>query len=439
MTFIAVIFVMLSTVALLALPRRWAPVPLLLGACYMTLGQGIEIGPFTFTVIRMLVAAGVVRVIARGERLAGGLNAMDRLMVIWAAWALLSSFFHDEPSKAFISRLGLVYNACGIYFLLRIFCQSFDDVVALCRVTAILLVPLAIEMLYEKLTAHNLFSLLGGVSESPTIRVGRLRAQGPFAHSILAGTVGAVCLPLVIVLWNRSRKAALIGVGACLIMIFAASSSGPILSFMAAIGALFMWRYRHRMRLVRWLAVLGYIGLELIMKAPAYYLIARIDLTGGSTGYHRSRLIQSAFEQLSDWWLAGTDYTRDWMVTGVGWSADHSDITNYYLHMGVTGGLPLMLLFIAVLAKGFSFVGQTLRQMPELSSQSRFMIWALGASLFAHVVTFIGVSYFDQSFLFLYLSLAAIASVWSATVPVGNVHEAAAIERLSPEQLGTTR
>ncbi len=79
--------------------------------------------------------------------------------------------------------------------------------------------------------------------------------------------------------------------------------------------------------------------------------------------------------------------------------------------MGVDGGLPLMLLFIAILAKGFSYVGQTLRQMPESSPQSRFMVWALGAMLFAHAATFISVSYFDQSFVFIYLTLAAISSV----------------------------
>ncbi len=83
--------------------------------------------------------------------------------------------------------------------------------------------------------------------------------------------------------------------------------------------------------------------------------------------------------------------------------------------MGVLGGMPFMLLFIALLVEGFSFIGQTLR-MPELPSKSRFMFWALGASLFAHVVTFVSVSYFDQSFVFIYLTLAAIGSARSGTV-----------------------
>jgi hypothetical protein len=411
---IALAFVLVNAVALLALPRRWAPVPLLAGACYMTLGQGIEIGPFHFTVIRMLAAVGLVRVVIRGERFAGRMNGLDWLMIIWAVWAMISSYFHRDPKEALIFRLGLAYNACGIYFLLRVFCQSLDDVVMLCRVTAILLVPVAVEMFYEKIAFHNLFSVLGGVPEVPQIREGKIRAFGPFAHPILAGTVGAVCLPLMIGLWRQNRKEALIGIVTCMGMIYASTSSGPIMSLMAAIGALFMWRYRYRMRLLRWLAIFAYIGVDLVMKVPAYYLLGRIDITGGSTGFHRAELIHSALAHLPEWWLAGTDRTVHWMPTGVSWSSNHTDITNHYLQMGVLGGLPLMLLFIAILAKGFSFVGKTLRQAEDnLLPESQFMTWALGSALFAHVATCISVSYFDQSFLFIYLTLAAIGSAYS--------------------------
>lgn len=421
---IAIIFVIANVFALLFLPRRWAPMPLLIGACYMTLNSGIEIGPTHFSIIRILVAAGLLRVMMRGERLAGGMNGLDRIMLIWSAWALLSSTFHKDPSAALMFRLGLVYNAGGIYFLIRIFCQSLDDVAALCRITAVLMVPLAIEMLFENGTSHNLFSILGGVSETPAIREGKVRAQGPFAHAILAGTAGAVTLPIIIGIWSKHRMNAVIGVLACVSIVLTSASSGPMMSAMAAVIALFMWHYRGQMRFVRWMAVLIYIGLDLFMKAPVYYLIARIDLTGGSTGYHRAALIESSLRHFDEWWFAGTDYTRHWMPTGVSWSQEHTDITNHYLNMGVVGGLPLMFLFIIVLAKGFSLVGRTL-QMSELSQHHQYMCWALGASLFAHATTFLAVSYFDQSFVFIYLTLAAIGSVWSATVPFETIHATA--------------
>jgi hypothetical protein len=193
-------------------------------------------------------------------------------------------------------------------------------------------------------------------------------------------------------------------------MIIASASSGPLLTAFAGIGGLFMWRYRHSMRLVRWIVGGLYILMDLYMKDPAYYIMARIDLTGSSTGWHRARLIQSAFEHLGEWWLIGTDHTRHWMPTGIPASADHTDITNHYLGYGVLGGLPLMFIFIWILVTAFSTVGQVVREEKSIGVRNRFMVWALGASLFAHAVTFVAISYFDQSSLFIFLVLAAIAS-----------------------------
>jgi hypothetical protein len=338
------------------------------------------------------------------------MNGLDWFMVLWAAWACVSYSFHSDSATGLVFRLGLVYNACGIYFLLRVFCRSVDDVVTLCRATAVLLVPVAAEMIYEHLAFRNLFAILGSAGETPSVREGRIRAAGPFSHAILAGTVGAVNLPLMIGLWPSHRKAACTGMVACVVMIVASASSGPLLSAIVGVVGLAMWSLRHRMRVVRWLAVTGYVVLDLAMSAPAYYLIGRLDLAGGSTGYHRARLMESAMEHIGEWWLSGTDYTRHWMATGVSWNQNHTDITNHYLYMGVLGGLPLMLLFLGMLATGFAFVGESVAK-PDMPPHHRFVVWALGTALFTHAATCISISYFDQSVVFLYLVVAGIGSV----------------------------
>ncbi|WP_413936185.1 hypothetical protein [Nitrospira sp. BLG_1] len=409
----ALIFLLMNLAALFLLPRRWTPLPILLGACYIPALQLIQLGPAHLSVMRALIAGGLVRIIMRNERLVGGLNSLDRLVMVWAVWMLVSSYFHKDQSAALVYRLGLVYDAGGIYFLLRILCTSLDDVVGLCRITAILLVPLAIEMLYEKVTLQNLFYEAVGDPIGLYIRNGTVRAQGPFAHAIIAGTVAATTMPIIMVLWRQSRKEAIVGLGACLVIIFTCGSSGPIMSMASGFAALFMWRHRAQIPLVFWIMVASYVVLDLVMKEPAYYIMARIDLVGGSGGWHRARLIESAIEHLDEWWVAGTDYTRHWMPSGVSWSAEHTDITNHYLKMGVIGGLPLMLLFMGILMQGFSAVRWTVQAVSQRLSKHQFTCWALGASLFAHATTFISVSYFDQSFVFIYLTLAAIGSVYS--------------------------
>ena len=414
------IFMLLNAACILALPRKWAPLPLLVGACYMTLGQGVLIGPFNFTVIRILIGAGLLRLLLRGERLAGGMNKMDRLMMLWAVWAIVSVLFHNDmahehdPGHEVIFRLGLVYNTCGLYFLLRALCHTIEDVMGLCRMTALLLAPLAAEMVIEMISGSNLFAAFGGVPATSDVREGRFRAQGPFSHAILAGTVGAVSLPLFIGLWRLDRRYAIIGTVAAVTMIVTCASSGPIMSFLAAIVSLWMWKRREKVALLRKLAIPFYILLDICMKAPAYYMLARMDIVGGSTGWHRAALIESSIAHFSEWWLGGTNFTRHWMPTGVSWSPNHTDITNHYLNLGVIGGMPLMLIFIAILTKGFSFVGQILRGRPDLPVESQFMVWALGCSLFVHTMTFVSVAYFDQSFVLIYLTLGAIGSLYSA-------------------------
>src|SRR4030067_1595332 len=106
----AITFLVINAALLLLLPRRWASLTLLLGACYMTVGQVVEVGPFHLTVVRILVAVGVARIIARGERLAGGMNSLDWLIVVWSVWLLFSSLFHKDPSAALVFRLGLAYD-----------------------------------------------------------------------------------------------------------------------------------------------------------------------------------------------------------------------------------------------------------------------------------------------------------------------------------------
>jgi len=406
MTPVGLFFVLAASIAIWLLPRSWAPIALIAGVCYMTLGQGIEVAGLSFPIVRLLLLAGVIRVFIRGERPAGGLTGMDKLFLVWAAWAILASAFHEDAAAMLEYRLGLAYNALCTYFLMRCFCQDEHDLYRVVHATAWILVPVAAEMVFEQLTRRNLFAIFGGVPELPEVREGHLRSQGPFAHSILAGTVGAVCIPMLAGLWRRFPLSAKVGLSACGVMVLTSASSGPMASTLAALFAMLLWRWRHLTRHMRIAAVLGYILLDLVMKAPAYYLIARIDLAGGSTGWHRARLIESSIAHLHEWWWAGTDYTRHWMPTGVTWSPNHTDITNHYIKMGVLGGLPLMGLFIAILWVGFRYVGRTVRAIDPSDPQRGFFAWCIGAGLFAHAATCVAVSYFDQSVVFLYLTLA---------------------------------
>ena len=411
MNAVGFIFTLINCILIWTLPRRWAMLPLLIGAAYMTRGQMLDIGPAHFPVIRIIVTVGLLRVMSRHERIVGGINRLDRILIIWAMGMVITSIFHTSAGLVF--RVGVVWTELGCYFLFRIFLQDLKDIERMFKVVCVLLIPVMLTMMLEKLNGQNLYATLGlgGVRDVAAFRGGKFRAQGPFAHAILAGTVGAVCFGMALYLWFKQRKFALLGIASTGGIAYAAGSSGPIMTAAAIFGAMLVWRIRDKLRLIRWGILLALVALNFVMKDPVYYLLARIDITGSSTGWHRAHLIHAAVTHLNEWWLIGTDYTRHWMPTGVHANEIHTDITNHYLQMGVWGGLPVMLLFIWILVVGFSEIGRALRANRQAPFAQQFLIWTLGCMLFGHLTNIFSISYFDQSIVFFYLLLAMIATL----------------------------
>lgn len=408
MNAIGIAFTAVCSALLVALPRRLAVIPLLLAVVFMTRGQVLEIGPAHFTVIRILVAVGVLRVIVRGERLAHGIGRLDLVIALWAVVLIATSAFHT--ADAWIFRAGIVWTELGCYLLIRVFLSDGEDVQRAFKVLCVALVPVALAMLLEKHSGENLFAFLGGVNEVSALREGKVRASGPFTHAILAGTVGATCFPMALYLWARNRLYALAGFFAAGGIVFSSSSSGPALMVMFIAGALALWRLRTALPAIRWLALACLVSLDLVMRDPVYFLAARVDITGGSTGWHRARLIQASIEHLGEWWLTGTDYTRHWMPTGIPANEIHTDITNHFLQVGVWGGLPLMVIYILAIFLAFHSVGRVLRRKGASVSQ-RFLVWTLGATLFGQVMNALSISLFDQTIVLVYLILAGICAL----------------------------
>ena len=168
------------------------------------------------------------------------------------------------------------------------------------------------------------------------------------------------------------------------------------------------------MRALRWSLVAGVLALAAVMNDPVYFLMARIDISGGSQGYFRAQLIRSAIEHLPEWWATGTDYTRHWMPSGIVANERHTDITNTFLMMGVMGGVVLAAVFAWVLVLSFRDVGRAMRATVDASQSERVFVWSLGALLVGFFMSFWSISLFDQSIVFYTLVLASI----QAALPV---------------------
>lgn len=393
------------------LPKRFAFIPLLI--CVLQLGYTPIVGDFT--AVRIILLVGIARAIATESLEFSLAEPLDRLALFFSAWALFSAFFHGESlHNPYTERIGLVLNIFGAHLYARSFFKGENLIKDLTTTLVFLSIPLAILLLSEQATGRNLYSILGARSDFANMRSGEFRAQGPFGHAIISGTMGALIFPLAVYLRKTRKLLGTIGLISSVAIAISSGSSGPLAALAAAVAFLCFWPFRRHLKQARYATFAMLFVLNFLMSRPVWFLIARIDLVGGSTGWHRAALIDSAIRDLGSWWWAGTDYTRDWMFSGVAWNPNHTDITNYYLQFGVTGGLPLMIAFIAMIVVALKRIEATMSLLRTSHPLLEFGLWALWISIFAQCVSFISIAYFDQSFAIFFSLLGMTPAVCAA-------------------------
>lgn len=412
MNSLAIGFMLIMCILVVLLPRRYAAVPIIATACYTTYGEAIIIGGMHFYYIRVVMFFALVRVIARKEIQLIDFNSIDKIFILWVISNFMAYVILRQDSAAITNRLGFAYDAIGTYFIFRIFLVEPTNTDILIKSLGIIIAPVAIAMLFESQSGSSFFARFGGIPELSWVRDERVRCQGPFLHSILAGTFGATVLPLFLgqfISNQKNKYIAVLGVISATIITITAASGGPVAVYLFSILGLCMWFMRKHMRAIRWAILLALIGLHMVMKSPVWYLIARLGgITGGSS-YHRAEIIEQAVKHLNEWWFLGTAYTAHWMPYTLTLYPDQADITNMYVGQGVTGGLLTMLLFIGIIVFCFRKLGYSVEILENQRFSSSFFVWSMGATLFSHVVAFFSVSYFDQSIVFYYMLLAMIA------------------------------
>jgi hypothetical protein len=421
---VALLFLLAASLVILCSSRQNAVKALLATAIFMPLGQQVVFLGLHLYFSRILIMVGLIRVLTRNESRGMQWNMVDKFFLLWILAEFITQNIRNGPSEVFVSTVGNAYNAMGIYFLIRLLTKDASDAFTHIQFLALASIVLAIVMVPELRTGRDMFSVLGGVPIMSEVRDGRVRCQGPFRDSILSGTFAATLFPLMVGLWfqrGTNRWRAIVGILGCIFVTYASASSGPILSFLAAIVGLGMWRIRDRMRLVRRGIIVALIGLALVMKAPVWYIIDRISGLIGGSGWHRSYLIDQAVHHFSEWWLMGTSDTTQWAPAGMVLTVNTKmmDITNEFVAQGINGGVLGLGFFIATIVCCFKIIGRAVRDQGE-SPIERKTIWTFGVCLLAHCSAFISVSYFDQIQVFWFWLLAVIPCLAEKSVQSPN-------------------
>lgn len=386
-------FLICAGIAQCLLPRRLLSLPLLMAFAWIPRAQVLELGDIKVTAFRLIIAIGLIRVVLRRERTASGFVSMDAVWIVWSLAMLGTWALHTSNDLMF--RTGLVWEYLGTYCLLRIALSGYEDIERLFTVFCAVLVPVGLIMLVERYSGENPLGFIGGL---PTQwREGNYRAAGPFSHPILAGAVGSTAFLIGVSFWRRRPLVGWMGILAGAAIVHASASSSPMLMTAFGLLALALWRCRAHLTTIRSSALVLLLLLQAWMQDPVYYLMAKIDVVGGSTGWHRARLIQAALEHFDEWWLAGTDRTVHWMPTGILANDQHTDLTNHFLAMGVMGGLPLLIPFVLAVYLLIRRVDLALGESAGLDDRNQFLAWTVGALVFAHASNFLSAHLFDQT------------------------------------------
>jgi hypothetical protein len=406
----SIIVLVLACVLVAISSRKTAAVVFLFAALLLPFRTALVVAGIHFQLIRFLLIPALIRIFmqSNAERpIFGKWHPIDKAFIAFQAISAVAFIALNPEMGAVINQIGSQYTAIGAYLVLRYFIKDEEDVLRSIKVLITIGVIAALGMVAEHATGgRNFFAVLGSLSPYDGIREGRLRAQAFFSISIIAGCYGASLLPLSAWLWTKStqlRKWALLGFVASTVVTMGSASSTPLMGYLAGIGAYAFWPFRNQMKWVRRGIVLMLISLHLVMKAPVWQLIARVDLVGGNSADHRYQLINQCIIHFRDWWLIGTNDNYKW-----GW--DMWDTANYYVATAEGTGLLSLILLLAIISRSFRSVGLARAAFPE-DKRRQWMFWSIGAVLFSHCVSFIGISYFDQAFVAWFALLAIVIAL----------------------------
>jgi hypothetical protein len=397
---------LLAALGVMLLPRRYALAPVLLVNFLTPTGQSLVIGGVHFMVIRIIIVAGLLRLIrakssSRMSLLSHGVQTIDKMFFTWAILHAVTFVLLFKDTGAVTYQVAFLLDACGGYLLYRYFIQDQEDVLRLIKTLALVAAVLAVCMEYEYLKRVNVFSYVNSYTIVPWVRDGRVRAQGIFSNSITAGVFGATLFPLFFWLWKggKARLLGLVGLVASSVIAVASMASTGVMAYGAGILALCLWPIRKYMRSLRWGIVFMVLGLAMVMRAPVWFIIARVDFVGGH-GWDRAALIDAAVRHFSDWWLLGTK-------SNANWGADTWDACNQFVYEATSGGLATFIVFVAILSRAFGMIG-TARKRVEGGRRQEWFFWCLGAALYSNVMGFWGIDYFDVIRVWWYIFLAMI-------------------------------
>ncbi len=389
-----------ASLATLFTPRSRMLAPAFVFLFAIPAAQRVVIGGLDFSFARLVIMVGLARVICwpRGARHIK-IGWPEATMVVMTLAVIVGSGVRLGLEKGLLAQVGAAIDIAGAFFLARVVIRSAEELKKTLIPVFVLAIPTVYLMSLEASTGRNLFASFGGVNAITSIRDGALRCQGPFMHPILAGLSWALLLPFVWAMFQsatsgiRRGTAAVVALLIGMIVLYTHSST-PIFASGVAMLACWSFPLRRHFKYGKWSMVLLIVMLHFAVDKGAHFLIARVNIISGSTGYHRYKLMDNAINNIGEWWAVGLSRSGHW---GYGMQ----DVTNYYVLISLGGGLVAIVAFVAWLISLMNQVGRSVAVAP--TKEIQVWLWAGGCCIGTAALSFISISPFGQSIAIFFL------------------------------------
>lgn len=337
---------------------RIIPAILVIYACMLPRELTFEIAEIAFQPFRVVLTLmlPVAIVLATQQKMRP--SVVDGLIVFASIWAFVALWVMESIDAALVTGLSDGMNLVFAYFIGRASIRTSRDfqrvLVAVLPGLLLCSATLAIESIGHRNLLRPLIAQLVGApgdTEPYSVRLGLMRARGPFPHAILGGVFLASFLPIVWYMANK-KSTKFLGLLAVAGFFFSVSSTG-FLGIIVGSG-LIITAYLHRVSgLPIFQAVIaGVLGMllfvEMFSQSGAISFIVRRFTFSSGTGYYRMLIWEHAGADALNNPIFGVglrNYIRpSWMVV--------ASIDAHWLLITVRYGFPFGMAVLAAMIVG---------------------------------------------------------------------------------------
>ncbi len=306
--------------------------------------------PFNFSVgtlllppYRVFLLAAVLPIMLDLMRGRLRLGLIDLVVGLFAFWLVVSSIWTMGFDRALQASGALTVDIAIAYLWIRATLSNLQQV----RFFLIMIAPglvatgllIAIESITKTYIAIPIATAITGQAHdvSPALRLGLMRAQGPFPHPILAGVFLGSLLPLYLLSGLRGWPiwAGAIGSLCCIFTL----SSGAFLVLAAGLGLILANWVVERTSFISWRLVLGTLFaivffLEVATESGVVRLITRFAALNNQTAFFRLLIWEEGVKTVQEFPLFGIGF-NDWNRPS--WMPPSVD--NYWLVLAMRHGV----------------------------------------------------------------------------------------------------